>query len=171
MNTNPTIEVRDLRDNDWIWTSTSVLFHPEMTGNNYKVYCGLASYAGNQSQKAFPSIATLAKRLHMGRSTVMRGIIALESIGAISTERVKGEHNIYFLLKVLKDKAKKVEKIPEEEPKENWVKVMLEWAEKRRGSKFVVYGKQAGALGMMQKSEYTPREICECFIVLESKRL
>lgn len=168
MSNNPTIEVRDLREQDWIWTSTAVLFHPEINGNTYKTYCGLASYANNNSQKAFPSTRTLAMRLHMGRSTIIRGLETLEKIGAISVERTKGEHNIYFLLKIAGDfKPAKAPKIPEQEAKENWVKQILEWAEKRRNSKFVVYGKQVGALGLMQKSDYTPREISQCYLMME----
>lgn len=169
MNTNPTIEVRDLREQDWIWTSTAVLFHPEVSGNVYKVYCGLSSFANNQTQKAFPSTRTLAMRLNMSRTTVIRSLEALETIGAVSIERPGGVHNIYFLLKVTPDsyKRKKPVKVPEQEAKENWVKVMLEWAEKRKGAKFAIYGRQVGALGLIQKAGYTPREISQCYLMME----
>ena len=164
---NTTVEVRDLREQDWLWTSTAVLFHSKINGNTYKVYCGLSSYANNQTQKAFPSIATLAKKLHMGRSTVMRALSILESLGAVKVEKTLGEHNIYFLLKVIDDTPKKPKtEIPVDE-QADWVKKMLEWAEKRRGTKYVVYGKQIGSLGLMKKAGYTPREIAECFLLLE----
>lgn len=166
--TNNTIEVRDLREQDWIWTAAAVLFHPEINGNTYKVYCGLSSYSNNQTQKAFPSTRTLSSRLHMARNTVLKSLETLEHIGAISVDRVKGEHNIYFLLKVIPNTPpKKEQKIPEEKSKESWVKIILEWAERRRGSKFVIYGKQVGALGLMQKAGYSPREISECFVMME----
>lgn len=169
MSTNPTIEVRDLRQQDWIWTSTAVLFHPDVNGNSYKVYCGLSSYANNHTQKAFPGQRTLASKLNMGRNTVIRGIEALAAIGAISIERAQGEHNIYYLLKMDPSAArpKKPPKIPEQEAKENWVKVILEWAEKRKGAKFAIYGRQVGALGLMQKAGYSPREISECYLKME----
>lgn len=169
MTINPTIEVRDLREQDWIWTSTAVLFHPEINGNNYKVYCGLSSYSNNHTQKAFPSTRTLAQRLHISRNTVIKSLVSLESIGAINVEKSKGEHNIYYLLKVSphSPKPKKPPNIPEKEVKENWVKVILEWAEKRKGAKFAVYGRQVGALGLMQKALYSPREISECYVMME----
>ena len=167
MTNESTIEVRDLREQDWLWTSTAILFHPDINGNTYKVYCGLSTYANNHTQKAFPSISTLSRRLHMSRSTVIRGLLSLEENGAIQTERKTGEHNIYFLLKVIMEGKKKAPKIAEEKEAENWVKTTLEWAEKRRGSKFVIYGKQIGALGLMKKAGYTPKEICLCYIGME----
>ena len=94
------IEVRDLRDNDWVWSSKAFLFHPLVDEKMYKVYNGLASYANNTTQKAFPGIDTLAQRLHMGRSTVIRAIKKLETHGFISVDRARGSHNIYSLLKI-----------------------------------------------------------------------
>ena len=157
-----------MREQEWLWTSTAILFHSGISGNCFKVYSGLSSYANNLTQKAFPSIATLSKRLHMGRTTVMRALETLEEVGAIAISKQTGEHNIYILLKITEElKAKKEVKIPEEAPKENWVKTILEWAEKRRSSKFVIYGKQVGALGLMQKAGYSPREISECYLLME----
>lgn len=162
-------EVRDLRKQDWLWTSKAALFHETVNGNDFKVYCGIASYADNKSQKAFPSIDTLATALHMGRSTVIRSLARLEEEQFILVERKTGLHNIYYLLDIPDSPAakRKTRKTAEEEPAENWVKTMLIWAEGRKGAKFVNYGKQSGALGMMKKSEYTPREICECYLMME----
>jgi hypothetical protein len=82
-----TIEIRDLRQQDWIWTSKALLFHEQIDGNNFKVYCGLAAYANNNTQEAFPSIITLANRLHMSRNTVINGLKSLEENGFISIEK------------------------------------------------------------------------------------
>ena len=95
-----TIEVRDLRQQEWIWTSKSFLFHPKVDEKMYKVYCGLAAYADNKTQQSFPGVSTLQTKLHMGRSTVIRAISLLEKLGFIGVERTLGEHNIYTLLNV-----------------------------------------------------------------------
>lgn len=93
-------EVRDLRLQEWLWTSKSLLFSESVDEKMYKVYSGLAAYANNQTQKAFPSIDTLKDKLHMGRNTVIRALQALEAGGFISVERVQGQNNIYILLEV-----------------------------------------------------------------------
>lgn len=100
MSTQPNIEIRDLRQQDWIWTHKAVLFHDSIDASGFKVYSGLASYANNTTQKAFPSINTLAKKLHLNRTTVMRALSKLEQIGIIKSEKAEGKHNIYYLLEV-----------------------------------------------------------------------
>ncbi len=95
-----TIEVRDLRQQDWVWTAKALLFHPDVDEKMYKVYNGLASYADNTTQQAFPSIATLHIKLHMGRSTVIRALAKLEQFHFIGVERTTGEHNVYSLLNI-----------------------------------------------------------------------
>lgn len=94
------IEIRDLREDDWVWSSKTFLFHANVDDKMYKVYSGLAAYANNVSQEAFPGILTLAKRLHMGRSTVIRAIAQLEKYKFIRVDRELGKHNIYYLLKI-----------------------------------------------------------------------
>lgn len=94
------IEVRDLRQQDWVWTAKALLFHPKVDAKMYKVYNGLAAYANNITQKAFPSIATLAEKLHMTRIIVMQALGNLEHHGFIIIERKLGEKNIYTLLDI-----------------------------------------------------------------------
>lgn len=169
MTTNATIEIRDLRQQDWIWTSKALVFHEKIDGNNLKVYCGLASYANNQTQEAFPSITTLAQRLHMTRNTVLKGLYSLEENGFIGVDRSTGEHNIYTLLNIAVTGVVKKPKSQEpEKPAENWIKEILQWAETRKGNKFVTYGKQIGALGAMKKAGYLPEEIKACYTILEA---
>jgi len=93
-----TFEVRDLRQQDWVWTTKNFLFNPLVDEKMYKVYCGIAAYADNQTQQAYPGIDTLQDKLHMGRSTVIRAILLLEKRHFIEVERKLGEHNIYTLL-------------------------------------------------------------------------
>lgn len=174
MTINPTIEIRDLRQQDWIWTSKLLLFHEKIDGNNFKVYCGLAAYANYNTQEAFPSIITLSKRLHMARNTILKGLTALEENGFISVERTTGEHNVYSLLHIAGDAPatrKATEKLPKTEaqaPAENWIKEILLWAETRRGTKYVHYGKQIGSLGAMKRAGYLPEEIKKCYTILEA---
>lgn len=97
---NTSIEIRDLRNQDWLWTSKKLLFHEKIDGNNYKVYGGLAAYANNSTQEAFPSINTLSQKLHMSRNTVIKSLSILEKIGFIKIEKTTGEHNVYILLSV-----------------------------------------------------------------------
>lgn len=94
------IEVRDLRQQDWVWTAKALLFHPKVDAKMYKVYNGLAAYANNITQKAFPSIATLAEKLHMTRIIVMQALGNLEHYGFVVIERKLGEKNIYTLLDI-----------------------------------------------------------------------
>lgn len=101
------IEVRDLRHQEWLWTSKNLLFHKSIDEKMYKVYSGLAAYANNQTQKAFPSIGTLMEKLHMGRNTVIRALQKLEQNGFISVVREQGSNNIYSLLEVEGEKTLK----------------------------------------------------------------
>lgn len=105
-----TFEIRDLRQADWVWTNKAVLFHTNVDASAYKVYCGISSYAGNEDQRAFPGIQTLADRLHLGRNTVMRALETLEAEGLLRIEKEKGLHNIYYLLSVPAYEAKKKQK-------------------------------------------------------------
>lgn len=116
---NDTIEVRDLRQQDWVWVAKSLLFHPDVDEKMFKVYNGLAAYADNVTQQAFPSILTLNKKLHMGRNTVIRALQKLEDFSFISVERVQGGHNTYSLLSI-PDTTKRKPKVdaspPNDEP-------------------------------------------------------
>lgn len=100
MSNTPGIEIRDLRGQEWVWTHKAILFDERVDGNAYKTYGGLASYANNNTQEAFPSINTLAKRLHLSRTTVIGGIGKLEKAGYVRVDRTEGEHNVYTLLSV-----------------------------------------------------------------------
>ena len=112
------IEIRDLRKQDWIWTSKTLLFHKDVDGNGYKVYCGLAAYADNRTQEAFPSIDTLAERLHIGRNTVIRALQKLELVKVISVERETGKHNVYCLLDIQPEDVPRPNKRSPEEPRQ-----------------------------------------------------
>jgi biotin operon repressor len=131
---NKSIEIRDLRQQDWLWTSKQLLFHPKIDGNNYKVYGGLAAYANNSTQEAFPSIETLSEKLHMSRNTVIKSISILQANNFIKIEKTKGEHNIYTLLGIPHiTEDVKVTEAPavttpkeKEEPKQNYAESVFD---------------------------------------------
>lgn len=97
-NENPKIEVRDLRDGDWMWAHKNVLFSQHISASEFKVYCGLSSFSNNRSQQSWPSLVTLATRLNMSKSTVIRSMKVLELCGLISIDRRDGNSNLYSLL-------------------------------------------------------------------------
>ncbi len=93
-------EVRDQRQQDWVWTSKSLLYHGDCDEKMYKAYCGLCAHADNKTQKAFPSIALLRKELHMGKNMLIRALAKLEAFEFIAVERVTGISNVYILLAI-----------------------------------------------------------------------
>lgn len=97
-NNNPKIEIRDLRSGDWLWTHKTILFSPYISASDFKTYCGLASYAGNHDQRSWPSLQTLATKLNMGKSTIIRSLKILESCKLIQIDRRDGTSNLYSLL-------------------------------------------------------------------------
>lgn len=167
MKSTSTVEVRDLRT-QFIWANKAVLFHKDVSGNSFKVYCGLASYANNVTQQAFPSIATLAEKLNIAKNTVISCLDDLEQALFIKIEKSEGEHNVYLLLEVVGDMPLPL-KSPAKtaEGENNWVKAILIWAEERKGGKFVNYGRQINALGAMKKASYQPEDIKRCYELME----
>mgnify|MGYP000166693168 CR=1 FL=1 len=116
MSNTAKIEVRDLRTGDWLWTHKAVLFHTRVDGNGFKVYCGLASYANNNDQSSFPSIDTLAKRLHIkSRTTIIKSLKLLEDLKLLRVERRIGRHNVYYLLNPEPQQFEEVPQKPEKE--------------------------------------------------------
>lgn len=121
-------EVRDLRNQEWLWTSKKLLFHKNVDEKMYKVYSGLAAFSDNKTQAAFPSILTLKDKLHMGRNTVIRALQKLEKFNFIKVSRKTGESNVYYLLDIKGDidvvEEKTIEpEEPQEQPQEKQPKV------------------------------------------------
>lgn len=139
------IEVRDLRDQDWLWTDKKILFSKHVNATDYKVYSGLASYANNHSQKSWPSINELSKKLNVGRSTVIRSLQRQEQIGLIKIDRRDGQSSIYYLLKFTKlNKPSKVEAEKSERSEHSkFVEFFYNTAKSARGIKPVITGADA----------------------------
>lgn len=94
------MQVRDIRTGDWLWTQKTILYSPHISATDFKVYCGLASYAGNEDQRSFPGVRTLATQLNLSKSSIIRSLQSLERCRVISVDRVRGESNVYYLLNV-----------------------------------------------------------------------
>lgn len=125
------IEVRDLRQSDWVWIEKTILFSEYVSAADYKVYSGLASYADNREQNAWPSIRTLCDRLHLSRATVFRSLDNLKDLSILSVENRPGLSNVYSLLKVTELKPTKKTKATS--PHQSFIKFFYDTANKTRG--------------------------------------
>lgn len=92
------LEVRDMRNGDWLWTSKAILFSQYISDSAYRVYSALASFSGNSDQRSWPSHQTLAQKLNCSRSTVIRSLRLLEACEVIRVDRRDGVSNLYVLL-------------------------------------------------------------------------
>ena len=97
------IEIRDLRDGNFLWIDKAALrLISENAGTTaVAVYSWLCYYANFKAQDCFPSITTLAYHCGVSRRTIMRAVKELEYMKAVSIERHKGKPNIYKLLNML----------------------------------------------------------------------
>lgn len=138
------IEVRDLRDGDWIWAHKAVLFS-EISDSAYRVYCALGAYAGNRDQQSWPSFTTIAAKIHSSKSTVMRAMRLLEAAELVRVDRRDGTSNLYTLLPV----PKLVKVTPPKKsrsPHHRLVAFFEDTAQKTRGVKVVWNPKDFGHL-------------------------
>lgn len=139
------IEVRDLRQGDWLWTHKKVLFSPHISASDFKVYSGLASHAGNADQRSWPSLQTLATELHLSRSTVIRSMRVLVSCKLVGVERREGMSNVYILLPSKEVPAPLPVK-KENSPHHRLIAFFYETTQKTRGVKPVWGTKDLGRL-------------------------
>lgn len=99
-------EIRDQRRQSWFWVDERLIKRDgaAIGVNGIAVYCLLASYADNNTQRAFPGINTLAKKLGVSSTTVREAIETLEVNGWIAVEKRYNSEtktylsNIYTLL-------------------------------------------------------------------------
>ncbi len=99
---NEKIEIRDLRDGNFLWIDKAALrLISENAGTMaVAVYSWLCYYANFKAQDCFPSITTLAYHCGVSRRTIMRAVKQLEQMKAVLIERKKGKPNIYKLLNI-----------------------------------------------------------------------
>lgn len=97
-NIEHSIEVRDLRSGDWFWSHKNILFSEYIPDAAFRVYCVLASFAGNANQRSWPSMQTIASKLHRSRISVARSVKTLEASGLVRVTQRPGTSHIYELL-------------------------------------------------------------------------
>lgn len=95
------IVVRDQRNGSWYWISRAVYqeYASEIGAIGLALYNAYASYAFDK-QKVFPSQTTIAKKLCIGRQTLIKYNKILIKQGLISTDKQDGKVNIIILLRV-----------------------------------------------------------------------
>ena len=99
--------ITDNRRPNWCWIDNDVVdtFGPVIGPNAIAVYLVLARHANNETRKAWPSFATIARMAGISRPTAIKAVGKLVEAGLISTEkRSTGygdwDSNTYTLLPV-----------------------------------------------------------------------
>jgi len=99
--------IADERRPSWCWIDNSVIdvFGPVVGPNAIAVYLVLARHANNDTRKAWPSFATIAKMAGMSRPTAIKAVGRLVEAGLIAVEKRSSgygdwDSNAYVLLAV-----------------------------------------------------------------------
>lgn len=146
---NTKIQVRDLRNGDWLWTNKKILFSQYLSASDFKVYCGLASYAGNKDQRSWPSMITLATNLNMSKSTILRSLKVLEACKLVRVDRRDGTSNLYSLLEVDEIQAPgeiAEKKTKSQSPHHRLIAFFHDYTQKSRGIKPLWSAREAARL-------------------------
>lgn len=100
------MQVRDMRSTHWFWMDNAILdiYGPQLGAYGIAVYTALCRMA-NANGTCWPSLNTLASTIGISRSTVIRSLEKLESLGLISISHRNGsdgsqDTNIYTILAV-----------------------------------------------------------------------
>ena len=103
INWDKVFEIRDDRNGGWYWVQKEVLSSDKLLPSDKLVYSGLAYFANNKTQQAYPTVRTIANLLKIAKSTVQLSIKKLVAYKLVGIEKVKTKHgrsNTYVLLKV-----------------------------------------------------------------------
>ena len=99
--------VRDMRNGHFFWMHNVVLddYGAQLGAYGIAVYAVLCRFANNETQLAFPGIATIASRVACSERQVQRMLKKLEAIGLIGIRSVNTKtgayaHNEYVLQRV-----------------------------------------------------------------------
>jgi len=99
--------ITDERRPSWCWIDNNVIdvFGPVVGPNAIAVYLVLARHANNDTRKAWPSFATIAKMAGMSRPTAIKAVGRLVEVGLIAVEKRSSgygdwDSNAYVLLSV-----------------------------------------------------------------------
>jgi len=112
------IEIRDIRQPGWFFVDNEIIdvYGKEIGVYGIAVYAILARYTSQDSQKAWPSIRTMARMLGTGKKQIQNALLALKDAGLICIEKTN-RYNTYTLLNVKRNVLPG--RTIEEEKKEN----------------------------------------------------
>ncbi len=102
-NMDEIIEIRDMRNGSWLWVSKTVLADTRLTHADYRVYSGLASFAGEgkDGQTIYPSISAICKRVGVSARQIKLSTTRLTALKYIQkAPHQQGNKTLYTLLKV-----------------------------------------------------------------------
>ena len=93
-------EVRDLRNKKWFVVDDIYLNGWARKCGIYAtgVYFCLCRHADNETQRCFPSVSLIAKKLNISEIQVKRALKILVGFNIIKVERTPGRVNVYYLL-------------------------------------------------------------------------
>lgn len=92
------MQIRDIRQTTWFWVDNSVM-DMNLTSNQFTVYCLLVRMS--KENVCYPSMRAVAKKLHLGLTTVNEAIKKLKELNLISVESGdKDASNVYTILGV-----------------------------------------------------------------------
>ena len=91
----------DVRQEDFFArVPKTIVYHPELTGNDVRVYATLSERAGSK-RATWPSVRRIAEDIGMSPTTVQKSLDKLEELGVVEVERTDGRVNRYYLPVVL----------------------------------------------------------------------
>jgi hypothetical protein len=101
----PSAPRRSRRPGKWCWLDTAVIltYGPRIGAHALAVYLVLATHANGRTQTCYPSIKTIARLTHLGRSTVKNALRTLRGEGLIQSTSQRDPlgdptSNLYTLL-------------------------------------------------------------------------
>lgn len=102
------LEIRDLRNGDWLWVQKIILEDKKLTPADYRVYSGLASFINEKrhDQTVYPSVNEISKRTTLSSRQIKLSTKKLEKLGYIKKlTGQEGNRTVYVLLKVSSAKS------------------------------------------------------------------
>lgn len=100
MDRNEKFEPRDRRSADWFWVHKMVWANSVLSAADKVLYGTMALFANGNSQRLFPSVATMEKFSGLSERQVRRSLAKLEEVNLIEIERNPGRSSAYILLDV-----------------------------------------------------------------------
>lgn len=96
------MQIRDLRNGEWLWVNNAVMSCPHIGNADYRVYSALASFGGMAEIR--PSFPTIAERSTVSVRQSKLSIVKLIAVGFVEIKQGggRGNANVYDLVKATK---------------------------------------------------------------------